>query len=141
MPNYRSHSVAQTEAIAAELAASLLGGECIALDGDLGAGKTQFTRGLVTALGGDRKRVSSPTFMLLNVYSTPRFDVFHLDAYRVSGADELEAIGFGEMLAQGGVVIVEWAQRIAPLLPERRIQIRMVATGARSRDIEITDVR
>src|SRR5580704_1945756 len=102
---YQSRSVAQTESIAADVAAELRGGECIALHGDLGAGKTQFTRGLVSALGGSPLAVSSPTFVLLNVYKTLRFDVFHLDAYRVTGADELEAIGFSELLGEGGVVV------------------------------------
>src|SRR5688572_22674006 len=91
-----SASVEQTESIAAELAAALRGGECIALYGDLGAGKTQFVRGLVRGLGGDARAVSSPTFVLLNVYDTPSLKVFHLDAYRVGGADDFEGIGFTE---------------------------------------------
>ena len=138
---YRSRSVTQTEAIAAQIAADLHGGECIALHGDLGAGKTQFTRGLVVALGGDRLAVSSPTFVLLNVYPTKRFDVFHLDAYRVSGPEELEAIGFGELLAQQGVVIVEWAERIAALLPPDHLTVRITATGRHTRKIEVDRVR
>jgi tRNA threonylcarbamoyl adenosine modification protein YjeE len=138
---YQSRSVAQTEAIATEVAADLVGGECIALHGDLGAGKTQFTRGIVRALGGSPLAVSSPTFVLLNVYHTPRFDVFHLDAYRASGPEELEAIGFGELLGQGGLVIVEWAERIAALLPADHLSIRISATGARMREIEVNRVR
>jgi tRNA threonylcarbamoyladenosine biosynthesis protein TsaE len=133
----RSHSVAQTEAIATEVAAGLRGGECIALYGDLGAGKTQFARGIVGALGGDPLAVSSPTYVLLNVYHTSSLDVFHLDAYRVSGPEELEAIGFSELLGQGGLVIVEWAQRIASLLPPNHLAIRLTATAARTRQIEI----
>src|SRR5437667_9261177 len=109
---YDSHSVARTEAIAADLAKQLRGGECIALYGDLGAGKTQFVRGLVRGLGGNTRAVSSPTFVLLNVYDTGRLTVFHLDAYRVGGADDFEAIGFTELLQQGGVVVVEWAERV-----------------------------
>ena len=138
---YQSRSVAQTEAIAAEVAAGLRGGECIALYGDLGAGKTQFTRGIVRALGGNPLAVSSPTFVLLNVYHTKTFNVFHLDAYRAAGPDELEAIGFSEFLTQGGLVIVEWAQRIASILPPNHLSIRLSATGARSRNIEVDRVR
>src|SRR5437762_1844653 len=78
---HTSNSVAQTEAVAGELARTLRGGEVIALYGELGAGKTQFTRGIVRALGGDARMVSSPTFVLLNVYDTPALKVFHLDAY------------------------------------------------------------
>lgn len=138
---YRSRSLAQTEAIAAEVAADLIGGECIALHGDLGAGKTQFTRGIVRALGGNPLAVSSPTFVLLNVYHAARFDVFHLDAYRVRGPEELEAIGFSELLGPDGVVIVEWAERIAALLPADHLSVRLSATGARSRKIEVERVR
>jgi tRNA threonylcarbamoyladenosine biosynthesis protein TsaE len=134
---HRSRSVAQTEAIAAKVVAGLRGGECIALHGDLGAGKTQFTRGIVTALGGNPLAVCSPTFVLLNVYKTARFDVFHLDAYRVCGPEELEAIGFTELLGQGGVVIVEWAERIAALLPKDHLSIRLTATGVRTRKITV----
>src|SRR5439155_26536453 len=103
-------SVKQTEAVAADLAGALRGSECLALYGDLGAGKTQFVRGLVRGLGGNPRAVSSPTFVLLNIYDTGRLTVYHLDAYRVAGADEFEAIGFAELLeAPGAIVVVEWA--------------------------------
>src|SRR5205807_916546 len=108
---HHSHSPEQTQAIAAEFAKSLRGGECIALHGELGAGKTQFVRGLVHGLGGDVRSVSSPTYVLLNVYDTGRPIVYHLDAYRVGGADDFDAIGFSELLEQEGVVVVEWPTR------------------------------
>ena len=134
-----SHSVADTEAVAAELARTLRGGECVALDGDLGAGKTQFVRGLVAGLGGNPRAVSSPTFVLLNVYDAApiRLSVFHLDAYRVGGADDFEAIGFSELLGQGGVVVVEWAGRVRDLLPPERITVRIAPQGRHDRRIEI----
>ena len=135
-----SHSVRDTETIAGELAKTLRGGEVIALHGDLGAGKTQFTRGLVAALGGDPHAVSSPTFVLLNVYDTPRLRVFHLDAYRVHGADDFDAIGFGELLEQpDGVTLVEWPIRVEPLLPsgDRRVDVTITTTSPRVRRIEI----
>src|SRR5688572_11112956 len=102
-----THSVAETESAAATLAKSLVGGEVVALHGELGAGKTQFARGVVKGLGGDPHSVSSPTFVLLNVYDTGRLKVFHLDAYRVNGAEDFEAIGFAEIMEQNGVVIGE----------------------------------
>jgi tRNA threonylcarbamoyladenosine biosynthesis protein TsaE len=132
-----SDSVEQTEAIAASLAATLSGGACVALDGDLGAGKTQFVRGLVRGLGGNPRAVSSPTFVLLNVYDAPRLRVYHLDAYRVGGADDLEAIGFSELLEQGGVVVVEWASRVASLLPPGRISVKIRAAGAERREVTV----
>lgn len=142
-PDYNAHvqhtsdSVDQTQAIAAELARRLAAGDCIALSGEMGAGKTQFVRGLVQGLGGDGRMVSSPTFVLLNVYPTPRLTVFHLDAYRVAGEGDFEAIGFEELLDQGGVAVVEWPQRVAGLLPARRISVSIVATGESQRCISI----
>lgn len=135
---YTSTSVEQTEAIAAELAQRFRGGECVALDGDLGAGKTQFVRGLVRGLGGEGRAVSSPTYVLLNVYDTPRMKVFHLDAYRVGGADDFEAIGFAELLEQRGIVVIEWALRVSELLPEGTIHVRITPLGLHDRRIEIT---
>ena len=132
-----STSVAQTEAVAAELASTLRGGECVALYGDLGAGKTQFVRGLVRGLGGNSRTVSSPTFVLLNVYDSGRLKVFHLDAYRVGGADDFESIGFGELLEQRGVVVVEWAQRVASLLPSATLHVTISTIAESDRHIEI----
>jgi tRNA threonylcarbamoyladenosine biosynthesis protein TsaE len=132
-----SNSVEQTEAIAGEIAVELRGGECVALHGDLGAGKTQFVRGLVSALGGNARAVSSPTFVLLNIYPGGRLQVFHLDAYRINGSDDFEAIGFSELLEQGGIVVVEWAQRVESLLPKRRIDVYIEVIDENSRKITI----
>ncbi|HWE95862.1 MAG TPA: tRNA (adenosine(37)-N6)-threonylcarbamoyltransferase complex ATPase subunit type 1 TsaE [Tepidisphaeraceae bacterium] len=132
-----SRSPAQTQEIAADFARALKGGECIALEGELGAGKTQFVRGLVRGLGGEPRSVSSPTFMLLNVYDTGRLTVYHLDAYRVQGAEDFEGIGFLELLEQGGVVIVEWASRVSELLPKDHFAVRIKPTGPRERRIEM----
>ena len=132
-----SHSVAQTEAAAAGLAHSLRGGDCVALHGDLGVGKTQFVRGLVRGLGGNPRAVSSPTFVLLNVYEAGRLTVYHLDAYRVGGADDFEAIGFGELLNDASIVVVEWADRVAALLPPDCVHVRITATGETERRLEI----
>ena len=132
-----TNSVEETESVAAALASTLRGGECLALHGDLGAGKTQFVRGLVKGLGGNPRAVSSPTFVLLNVYETGRLTVYHLDAYRVAGPDDFEAIGFEELLIQGGVVVVEWADRIESLLPPDRITVRIDPVGEKTRRIKV----
>lgn len=133
-----SNTVAETEAVAADLSQTLRGGECIALHGNLGAGKTQFVRGLVRGLGGNPHAVSSPTFVLLNIYPGGRLTVYHLDAYRVSGPEEFDAIGFSELLDQGGVVVVEWAGRVRELLPAHCIDVRITPVGQTARAIEIT---
>ncbi len=137
LATFVSNSVEETERIAGEIARSLSGGECIALEGDLGAGKTQFVRGLLAGLGGDPRTVSSPTFVLLNIYDTGRLPVFHLDAYRVAGSEDFDAIGFGELLEQGGVVVVEWASRVTDLLPGSMIKVQLSVVDANTRRIEI----
>lgn len=132
-----SHSVEETMAVAAALAVRLGAGDCIALHGQLGAGKTQFVRGLVQALGGNPRAVSSPTYILLNIYETRTLTVYHLDAYRVASEEDFEGIGFEELLDQAGIVVVEWADRIPHLLPERAIHVRIEPTGQTTRNIRI----
>jgi len=123
--------------IAAKVAESLQPNDVVALEGDLGAGKTQFVRGLVKALGGAGRVVSSPTFVLLNVYQTPRFAVYHLDAYRVGGAEDFSAIGFAELLEQNGIVVVEWPTRVKEILPAKRINVTFEITGKTKRAITV----
>ncbi len=132
-----SDSVERTEAIAAELASRFVGGEVVALYGDLGAGKTQFVRGLLLGLGGDGRSVSSPTFVLLNIYASGRLKFFHLDAYRVAAAEDFEAIGFAELLEQDGVVAVEWPGKIERLLPRQRWNVSIATVDQQRRRIEI----
>jgi thiamine-monophosphate kinase len=126
-----------TMKFAADFSATLRAGDCVALHGNMGAGKTQFVRGLVDGLGGPVRRVSSPTFVLLNVYDGGRLTVFHLDAYRATGSQDFEAIGFSELLDQGGVVAVEWAERIAALLPPSHIEIELTPLGMSERLIRV----
>ena len=135
-----SHSVADTESIAGELALQLSPGACVALYGDLGAGKTQFVRGLVRALGGNPRAVSSPTYVLLNIYPTPKLTVYHLDAYRIHGPEDFDAIGFPELLEQGGVVVIEWPARVESLLPPTRVNVSLIPTSSRTRKIAITQI-
>jgi tRNA threonylcarbamoyladenosine biosynthesis protein TsaE len=134
-----SHSVAETEAIAAQWAGALVAGQCVALDGELGAGKTQFVRGLAMGLGANPRMVSSPTFVLLNIYPGGRLKLFHLDAYRARGAEDLESIGFTELLEQGGIVVVEWASRVKALLPADHLKVEIEMAGAMTRRISLPD--
>lgn len=134
---YLSESVEQTERIAEDLARSLVSGDCVALHGELGSGKTQFVRGLVRGLGGPARAVSSPTFVLLNLYPGGLLTVYHLDAYRVRGPEDFEAIGFPELLEQNGLVVVEWAERITELLPMSCIHVRIEQIGEAQRRIEV----
>lgn len=128
----------ETQRLARDVSATLSPGDCVALRGELGAGKTCFVRGLVQGLGGDPRSVSSPTFMLLNVYDTPRGSVYHLDAYRVSGPGDFDAIGFDELLRQRGIVVIEWPERVEALLPPRRIEVRFESLSENERRIELS---
>lgn len=138
---HTSRSVAETERVAAAMAQMLAPGAVVALEGELGAGKTQFVRGLVKGLGGKGEQVTSPTFVLLNVYETPKMSVYHLDAYRTGGADDFQALGFLELLDQNGLVVVEWAGKVAELMPPDAIRVQLTATGPKRRRIEINGFR
>jgi tRNA threonylcarbamoyladenosine biosynthesis protein TsaE len=120
-------SPAETKRLAASLAASLKPGAVIALHGDLGAGKTCFAQGLAEALGIQRP-VSSPTFTLISEYQG-RLKLNHIDLYRIHNVQEALNLGIDEYLHGEGVTVIEWAERIAPILPEHTIHIRM-ETGA-----------
>ena len=132
-----SSSLRRTVAIAAHFAQRLAPGAVVALEGDLGAGKTQFARGIVQGLGGDPRSVSSPTFVLMNIYDTPRGKVYHLDAYRITSAEDLEAIGFEEILEQDGFVLVEWWQKVSAIIPQKHWKVSLTSTSAHGRDIAI----
>ena len=117
-----TNSPTETEAVGASLAANLVPGSVIAFTGDLGAGKTAFTRGLAKGLG-IKERVTSPTFTIVNEYEGGRLPLFHFDMYRLGSADELFDIGWEDYLARGGVCAVEWSENIADALEEDTIRV------------------
>ncbi|MCL4152155.1 UNVERIFIED_CONTAM: hypothetical protein GTU68_060906 [Idotea baltica] len=114
----------EEEMIAAGLAfsESLESGDVVALVGDLGAGKTHFSKGIVSGLGADAD-VTSPTFSLVHEYPDGRLPVFHFDFYRIDSPDELVRLGWDEFLDEDGVILVEWADKFPDLLPEGAIQL------------------
>ena len=134
---YNTNSAEQTKAVAAELANFLFGGEVIAMQGDLGAGKTCFVSGLAEALGFCGE-VSSPTFAIINEYLGGRLNVYHFDMYRVSSWEDLYSTGFFEYIEAGGVTAVEWSENIEAALPEKYITvcINKLENGGRSITIE-----
>nr|WP_317323299.1 tRNA (adenosine(37)-N6)-threonylcarbamoyltransferase complex ATPase subunit type 1 TsaE [uncultured Flavonifractor sp.] len=117
-----TNSPVETEAAGAALAAELKPGSVIAFTGDLGAGKTAFTRGLARGLGVE-ERVTSPTFTIVNEYEGGRLPLFHFDMYRLGSSDELFDIGWEDYLARGGVCAVEWSETIADALEEDAIRV------------------
>ncbi len=120
---------AETHRFAAALAAELRPGAVLALHGDLGAGKTCLVQGLACALG-IRGAVNSPTFTLINEHGGGRLPLYHIDLYRINGPAEALGLGLDDYLLGQGITAIEWAERIAPLLPRTTIHIRLEAGAA-----------
>lgn len=112
---YQTNSAPETEALGQKLAQTLRPGDIIACTGDLGAGKTAFTRGVARGLG-ITERVTSPTFTIVNEYEGGRLPLFHFDLYRLGSSEELYDIGWEDYLARDGVCAVEWSEVAADAL-------------------------
>jgi tRNA threonylcarbamoyladenosine biosynthesis protein TsaE len=131
-----TRSPAQTSALGAIIGRHVQTGTCIALDGPLGAGKTQLVKGI--AIGTNVPpdvMVNSPTFVIVNEYPG-RVRLFHIDAYRLSGSPEIVDLGIDEMLATG-VVLIEWAQRVADALPDDRLNVSMAHVSETEREVTL----
>ena len=131
-----SHSPEDTEDIGARLAEQLEPGAVVAFTGDLGAGKTAFTRGLARGLGIP-DRITSPTFTIVNEYEGGRLPLFHFDMYRLGSADELFDIGWEDYVRRGGVCAVEWSENIADALEEDTVRVD-IRRGASDQERVIT---
>ena len=132
---FYTNSPAETEAIAEKLAKVLTAGTVIAYQGDLGAGKTAFTRGLAKGLGC-RDMVTSPTYTIVNEYLSGKMPLFHFDMYRLGSADDLWDIGWEDYLDRGGICAVEWSENVEEAL-DRFILVNIEKTGDESRRITI----
>lgn len=132
-----TRSVEETQALGAALGATLGPGAVVACMGDLGAGKTAFLQGVARGLGV-QSPVTSPTFVLVNVYRG-RLPVHHLDAYRTDSLTEILELGLEEMLEGEGVTFVEWADKMLPLLPARTVIVRISGAGDEPRAIEVEE--
>lgn len=128
MQVWQTETEEQTEAVGRALAGTLRGGEVITLRGDLGAGKTVFTRGLARGLG-IASPILSPTFTIVREYAG-RLKLYHFDFYRLTEAEELQEIGFEEYVQPEAVVVIEWAELFPEVLPARRIVVQIEASGA-----------
>lgn len=120
--------------VAKKLANRLFSGAFIALFGDLGAGKTTFTRALAAELG--MFDVQSPTFTIVREHEGA-LPLFHFDAYRLSDADELYAIGFDDYLARDGAIVMEWCENVPDALPKERLEIHISGSGAEPRTLRL----
>ena len=134
-----SDSPESTTAAGERLGARLGAGDVVGLTGELGAGKTCFVQGLVRGLGVATP-ATSPTFVLVNEYRG-RLPVHHVDLYRTQSLTELLDLGLEELLAGGGITVVEWADRCEPLLPPRMIRVHIEGVGEEPRRITITEGR
>ena len=128
-------SPAETEQVGEGLARELRPGDVVALSGELGAGKTCLVRGIARGLGVTQL-VSSPTFVLVNQYAG-RVPVFHVDAYRMATLGEALDVGFDEHVEGDGVALIEWADRLGPLLPGGMMHVRVEGLGDEPRRISI----
>lgn len=129
-----SHSPRETEICAERLAGQISSGWVIGLTGDLGAGKTQFVKGLARGLGVT-ERVHSPTFALLNIYTSGRLPLFHLDLYRLERHEQILAAGLDEYFAPAGVSVVEWVERWQGLISSAYHHIRIETLNETDRRI------
>jgi tRNA threonylcarbamoyladenosine biosynthesis protein TsaE len=135
VPNITTQSDATTQAVGAALSALVAPGDVLVLSGDLGAGKTQLTKGLAAGLGV-AETVPSPTFNLLLVHDG-RIPLYHFDLYRLEFAEQLEDLDYWGTLEADGVSVVEWGDRFAEAIPADCIVARILITGDDARVIEL----
>ena len=140
MALFKSYSPNETEEIAYKLANNLPYGKVIAMFGDLGAGKTAFTRGFAKGMGINCD-VSSPTFALVNEYRGENKVLYHFDMYRISGWDDLYSTGYFDYIDEGASLIIEWSENIEAVLPDDCVRVEITKTSdINERIIEISGV-
>jgi len=134
-----SKSPSETLRIGRILGEGLKRGDCVALTGELGAGKTCLTQGIAKGLGvPDCYTVTSPTFTLINEYPGTEVALYHMDVYRLTGSADLLQMGFEEYLLGNGVMVIEWAEKIKDSLPEETLCIGLSYRDENVRNIEIS---
>lgn len=136
---YSSNSPEETSKIAYELSKNAAPGTVFCLSGDLGVGKTVFTKGFAKGLGIDEP-VVSPTFTIVQIYDSGRMPLYHFDVYRIDDIDEMEEIGYRDCFYGDGVSLVEWAEKIEELIPTEAVRITIkkdLSKGFDYRDIEV----
>ena len=136
-----TYSAEETIKLGQKLAGELSGGDVVALYGDLGSGKTTFTKGIGKGLGvKDPRRINSPTFVLIKEYGA-RIPMYHMDLYRLDRLQDMEDIAVEEYIYSDGVTIIEWAEKMKKILPRQHIAVRFTIKGENKRGIKIEDLR
>jgi tRNA threonylcarbamoyladenosine biosynthesis protein TsaE len=134
MMRYVTKSAAETRKLGEELARRLLPGDAVLLYGELGAGKSEFTRGIAKGLGV-RETVTSPSFTILQVYESGRLPLYHFDWYRLGDPGELYELSMEEYLRGDGVAVVEWPQQAEEAVPPRHLRVTLTPAGEEAREI------
>ncbi len=132
----RTHSPAETRALGEMLARKLRPGDVLLFWGDLGAGKSEMTRGIARGLGVT-ETVTSPSFTILNVYESGRMPLYHFDWYRLQSSEELWEMGMEEYLGGDGAAVVEWPSQCPEAIPETRLDITIQPLGDSEREITL----
>ncbi len=138
--NVVSHSEEQTAVLARKLAVSFVPGDVVVLTGNLGSGKTTFVRALAGACGVNEDEVNSPSYTFVNEYAGNP-PLFHFDLYRLGDPSELYEIGWDEYLGREGIVVVEWGEKAAEMLPLHYYRIEFTVLGENERQIDISLVQ
>jgi tRNA threonylcarbamoyladenosine biosynthesis protein TsaE len=138
--NALTRSEGETSALAERVASDFVGGEVVLLSGELGAGKTAFVRGLAKGVGADPGEVASPTFVLLTSYPG-RLTLYHADLYRLSGDGDDAELGLEELPGDGGVLAVEWAERLSFAPWTRVVRVSLEHAGEDVRRVVIEGAR
>ena len=131
-----TNSPEETRALGEKLAGTLKPGDVLLLKGDLGAGKSELTRGIARGLGV-KETVTSPSFTILNVYESGRCPLYHFDWYRLEDAEEIFELGMDEYLGGDGVAVVEWPEKCPEAIPEKYTEVIITATGEEKREFRI----
>lgn len=134
-----SKNTEQTIALGERLAKHLKKGDIVCLQGDLGAGKTTFIKGVAKGLKIAPVKVNSPTFILMNAYQG-RLPLYHFDLYRLEKMEEIGAIGYEEFLYGDGVSVIEWAERLGVLTPKEYLRVELKHKGENERSIKVSAV-
>ena len=137
MNTIRTHTPDETVALGKKIGRTVVDGTVIALTGDLGSGKTAFTRGIADGIGLVEDYIPSPSYTLINHYSGPGPDLYHVDLYRLTDSQEAEDLGLDEVLHRHGVVVIEWAEKFGPRFWGEDLEVRFTVSGETDRDIVV----
>lgn len=136
----RSGSANQTLLLGKRLSRHLKAGDIVCLFGELGSGKTVLAKGIASGLGIAPQEVVSPTFVLIREYAKARIPLYHFDLYRLKRPADIMGLGYEEYLYGNGITVIEWAERLAHLIPREYLKVKLSVTGGNSRRIDVNPI-